>query len=485
MPVSKEGWVRLAWWQRLAPTLPPMDLKRDTARSCYNFLPGILLKSAPERPLIPLPKGGPVTSLLARRNPSIAELVAGLDEGRRKAFQGVVRLAGDLGVSVFLVGGSVRDAMLGTPVLDLDFSVEGDATALARHLARRTGAKATIHPRFGTATVETAQCRVDLVTARREIYSLPGQLPDITPSTILDDLHRRDFSINAMAIRVAGGDKELLDPTGGRQDLFAGVIRLLQDRSFVDDPTRMFRAVRYEQRFGFRIDDATLVLMQEAVSAGHMNAVSGDRWRHEIERILDEPIPGPMLLRASELGLLAGLHPALCNDAGLRALTRHPEGAAEPDEWLAALFWPLAADEGEAVIDRLRLSGRRAAVARDTIELGRIAPQLGSEVQRPSCLFRRLSVFDPLAVALQAKLWPDAAVGAALRKFRGELRSVQLGVTGRDLLEMGAVQGPMVGRVLAELREARLDGAVESGESEKALARALVAQSLEGTTEGK
>ena len=401
------------------------------------------------------------------------------------AFRNVVNLAEDAGISAYLVGGPVRDALLGTPALDLDFSVEGDAIALANRLARLLGGRATAHHRFGTATVATADCRVDLVSARKEAYPRPGQLPEVTTGDIHDDLLRRDFSINAMAIRVSGGVEELLDPAGGMEDLEARVIRALHRNSFIDDPTRMFRAVRYEQRFGFRIDDATLDWMRDAIVAGHMNAVSGDRWRHEIERILQEAHAGRMLLRAAGLGLLAGLHPALGDGPGIGALARHPEGVAEPDEWVAAMFHPLSPRDAEAVLNRLRLSGRRAALARDTIELKRIGPQVAASLSMPSCLHGLLSGLDPLAVGLHAKLEPEGPLREALRRYLNELRFVRPGVTGAELLGMGAGQGPAVGRILARLREARLDGAVSAGAEERALARALVARSLDGDTEGK
>ena len=174
-------------------------------------------------------------------------------------------LARELEVSIYLVGGPVRDALLGSPVVDLDFSVVGDGVAIANRLARKTEGKITVHPQFGTATVVTDRCRVDLVTARREEYPEPGSLPRVTAGSIEDDLARRDFTINAMALRVWPEGEGILDPMCGLDDLESGTVRVLHSQSFVDDPTRMFRAVRYEQRFGFRIDDGTLQLIASAI----------------------------------------------------------------------------------------------------------------------------------------------------------------------------------------------------------------------------
>ena len=381
-------------------------------------------------------------------------------------------LAWETGVQVYLVGGPVRDALLGVPVLDLDFAVEGDAVALARRLAlgQAQDGRVTAHARFRTATVSIGGVRIDLVTARRESYRRPGALPEVTPGSIGDDLARRDFSINAMALPLSLSDARVLDPLGGLDDLKAGVVRALHPQSFVDDPTRMMRAVRYEQRFGFCIERETRDAMSSAISAGYMDAISGDRWRHELERILDEANPVAPLLRAVESGLLAGLHPALDDDSGLRRLT-NPAG---PDECLAALFCPLNASDTEGVIQRLRLSGRRAALARDTIGLKESEPQVRAAAGQPSGLARILEGREPAAISAWAELTGDEVVANALRLYSMELQFVKPKLSGARLLAMGASEGPVVGEILSILRDARLDGAVNSDKEEITLAQALL-----------
>ena len=395
-------------------------------------------------------------------------------------FYTLVKLAKEEGVSVYLVGGPVRDALLESPVLDLDFSVVGDGAALGKRLAQETGGEATAHPQFGTATVITQGRRIDLVTARRERYPQPGQLPHVTPGTIEDDLRRRDFTINAMALPIWPEGGRILDPMDGLVDLESGTVRVLHCRSFVDDPTRMFRAVRYEQRFGFRIDDETLALMATSVSSSRMDYVSGDRWLHELDRILGEAEPGRVLLRASELGLLSGLHPSLANDAGIRAMLKCGEDPRDSDEWMAALFSPLTTVEGWSVMQRLRLSGHRAAVARDTIGVRENENLIRESAGRPSDLYQILKPFAPQAVAAMAKLTGDPLVRRALLRYLNELRHVQSGLTGDDLLEMGAAQGPLVGEILTHLRDARLDGTVSNNGEERVLARDLLARRQEG-----
>ena len=426
----------------------------------------------------------PLTAAFTQSSLNADSFAACLEEGQRRAFEAVRRLALEMGVAVYLVGGPVRDALLGAPVLDLDFAVEGDAPALARQLSAGLNGRVTIHERFGTATVSAQGIRADLVTARRESYPSPGRLPLVTPGSINDDLARRDFSVNAMALPLSANGGSLLDPLGGFGDLKAGVIRTLHWRSFVDDPTRMMRAVRYEQRFGFTIHKSTLDDMSEAVSAGHMDVVSGDRWRHELERILDEDDPVAPLQRAVQLGLMEGIHPAfgkllMDEDSGLRkvASLASSEDKTESDVCFAVLFSTLSGADAEGVIHRLRLPERQAALARDTIELRESEAQIRAASGRPSELVRALAGVDPAAVSAWAELSSDKVVANALRQYVSDLRFVKPELSGTELLQMGAVEGPEVGQVLGRLRDARLDGTVVSKEEEVSLARDLLARS--------
>ena len=412
--------------------------------------------------------------MLAHKSLPVSSLVDGLDDRRQWALEAVRSVAGESGQPVYLVGGPVRDALLGAPVMDLDFSVEGDAVEFARRLAQSADGAMTVYRRFGTATVVARQVRIDLVTARSETYARPGQLPDVKPGSIADDLERRDFTINAMALPVSGETGGLLDPHGGMGDLESKRIRALHDRSFIDDPTRLFRAVRYEQRFGFHIEEGTLSCMKDAVAGGCMDTVSGDRWRHELERILEERHPGRPLRRAAALGLLAGLHPALVKNDGLARLSARPPGDTHSDDWLAALFAPLSVHEADSVIERLRMAGRAAALARDTIVVRDMEPEIRREGCSPSNLVRMLSPLDAGAVAAWAKLTDNRAVASRLRRFLDELRFVKPALSGDELLAMDVPQGPLMGDILSGLRDARLEGRVNSEDEERALAKALL-----------
>ena len=413
----------------------------------------------------------------------------GWSGGGLALLNGLRRLTAAQGAPVYLVGGPVRDLLLGGTVQDLDFVVEGNAPELARRLAEELGGRAVIHSRFGTATVTTGTTdpaeglRVDLVTARREMYPRPGSLPQVFPGTIYDDLARRDFSVNAMALPLRGGEPGLLAPGGGVTDLEDGLIRSLHPASFVDDPTRLLRAVRYEQRLGFRLEGDTESRLREGVAQGCLDTVSGDRLRHELGRILAETKPGPPLLRAAELGILAGIYPGLGYGNCLQRWAESgPEIVRETGlsrhcgelTWLAALAYPLAADDGEGLIGRLNMPKSWSAIVRDTISLWERGAAIADQSMLPSRLCGLLEGFSPAAVAVVAGLTDKAAVSQALRRYLADLRHIAPALKGQDLLAMGVPPGPPVGDVLAQLRAARQDGQVNSIAGERQWVAAYV-----------
>ena len=378
-------------------------------------------------------------------------------------------LVDEAGSAAYLVGGPVRDHLLGAPAKDLDIAVVGSAPSLAKKLADALGGRLTVHPRFRTATVwlPGGLPAVDLVTARRETYARPGALPDVVPGTIADDLARRDFTINAMAIPICGDDSELVDPFGGRADLEAGVIRTMHRDSFLDDPTRMFRAVRYEQRFGFRIDDATLADMQSALVGGAVGTVSGPRIDTELGRLISERNPMPALRRATELGLLAAIHPAMPTMDHWDRLEGwssvppggQPAGREWPASWDAALFWTLTADQVASLAMKNPYRTRRAAYVDALKE--RLPILSGSDLT-PSAVCALLDDRSPerssgyaLTVALA---FADPLAGERIRRYLTEWQDVKPILDGSDLLALGVPSGPAVGEALEALRIARLDG---------------------------
>ncbi len=385
----------------------------------------------------------------------------------------VQRLADEAGVSAYLVGGPVRDQLLGLPLQDLDISVVGDAVALAARLADVFGGRLTVHRRFGTATVDTQNATVDLVTARRETYLHPGSLPDVQPGGITDDLARRDFTVNAMAVPLSGNLGQLVDPHGGQDDLRARVIRVLHQRSFSDDPTRIVRAARYAARLGFRIADDTLPALNQALP-GAMSTISGDRVRHELERIFQEDRPLPVLRLAGELGILASIHPSLSVSHLPEVVP--PDHPQAPLVWLAALAWVLRRCEASAFCACINAPSDWARVIDDTVALRGRVDQLGQPQISPSVVCALLDGLSPDSLSV-ARLLSSPTVAERICRYRSEWWSIAPLMRGTDLLELGVPAGPAVGEALRALRKARLDGETQTREDEEALARQWVAQS--------
>jgi tRNA nucleotidyltransferase (CCA-adding enzyme) len=229
-----------------------------------------------------------------------------LDARAQALVKRVGELARDRGLAVYLVGGAVRDLLLRCPCLDVDIVVEGDGIAFARVLADDLGGKAIAYPRFGTATICFFDgMTLDIVTARQESYARPGALPEVRPGTLADDLLRRDFTINALAASILPDQCGVLrDDHNGMNDLEAGQIRILHERSFIDDPTRILRAVRYEARFGFKMERGTLAALNHALEADCYATIVPVRYWNEFRRVLEEANPLPALERLCELGAL-------------------------------------------------------------------------------------------------------------------------------------------------------------------------------------
>ena len=407
---------------------------------------------------------------------TIDTVAAGWNDGGLALLNVLRPLAAASATPVYLVGGPVRDLLLGRPGQDLDFAVEGNALALARRLAGELGGRAVIHSRFGTATVTADSMRVDLVTARREVYPQPGSLPQVFPGTIYDDLARRDFSVNAMALPLAGAERQLLSPAGGFADLNRGIIRILHPASFVDDPTRLLRAARYEQRLGFALERDTESRLLDAVAQGCLNTVSGDRLRHELARLFAETWPGPPLLRAAELGILPAIHPDWGRvDYLQRWAESGPEIIAETGlrghcrelTWLAALVYPSSAGAGEGLISRLNMPKAWAVVVRDTVALRRQEGAIADPALSPSRLCALLEGVSLAAVAVVAGLTDMAGASRVLRRYLVELRHLKPALRGDDLLAMGVPPGPAVGAALAQLRAERQDGRVWDAAGER------------------
>ncbi len=377
------------------------------------------------------------------------------------------------GVPVYLVGGVVRDLLLGRSNTDLDLVVEGNAPLFARQLSQQTGCRVRTHPHFGTATCERGSISLDLVTARSETFSKPGALPTVKPGTIRDDLFRRDFSVNAMAASLEPAHfGRIIDPFGGQIDLKLGVIRILHEKSFIDDPTRIWRAIRYEQRLGFKLEADTERLLRRDVAG--MATVSGDRLRHELELILAEERPENALLRAHELGALRHLEPSLAADEWLvqsfeKARQADPPHA--PTVYVALLVWRLDEDATERLTARLNFGKEEARVMLDVPSLKQTLAELAAQDLAPSAIYRLLEGHSPEAIEAAALATESMAVHERLDLYLMSLRFVKPSLDGHALKDLGIPQGRKTGEVLRLLLEAKLDLKVATREEEEALVR--------------
>jgi tRNA nucleotidyltransferase (CCA-adding enzyme) len=383
----------------------------------------------------------------------------------------------------YLIGGTARDAVRGVPPIDLDISVVGDAVQVARELAAELGVEIEGYERFSTSTVSPpgSPYHLDFVTARRETYPQPGALPVVSAGTIEDDLARRDFTVNAFALELAPNRGALLDLHGGVQDLQAGRVAILHDRSFIDDPTRLFRAVRFAERLDFRIEPHTLELMLQAVRDGVMATVSVERLSRELVLVLEEPEAGKMLAALDRLGLLEALYPGLYwpyapDDILLVSELSRDE---RRDALLAALAAEYAPDPSSAqeLARYLRLPAHQVRLMHDAARLAALWPRLGEPELRNSELYVLLSPID--SAALRAftrieKLRADEVAWERLRHYLSELRHTRAQLTGHDLQALGLPPGPEYREILGKLLDAKLDGEVPTREEEERFVRAEI-----------
>jgi tRNA nucleotidyltransferase (CCA-adding enzyme) len=427
---------------------------------------------------------------------------------RLALLKAVVAMAEEKHMAVYIVGGFVRDLLLDRPGIDFDLVVEGDALSLGRSLARKFGGRTVTHARFGTAKWFILKIKselaaslgqgeaaaaahlpdsLDLISARTEFYDYPTALPTVESSGIKLDLHRRDFTINTLALRLDGrhyGD--LHDDWGGLKDLRKGIIRVLHSLSFIDDPTRLLRAARFEQRFDFKIEKRTLELMSNAFEV--MKHVSGDRLRHEFDLILQEPKAGAILKRLSQLGVLATIHPAFDSldlvdtdlpvelDDRLKNDWSLPLEAAGMPVQLALnwLVWlgRIQNVHVEKVSARLRLPSALKAALVETIDiLGRQEELKGATAGNLVTSLDRRPLLSILASRIISR---DEQVKKQLDSFALKLRHIQPGIDGSDLTRMGLKPSPRYRTILAGLRSAWLDGTISSSSEEQALVKKMI-----------
>lgn len=438
-----------------------------------------------------------------------AILEAALPLVRLALLRVVASRAHDRHMAVYIVGGFVRDLLLERPSLDFDLVVEGEAITLGKALAAEFGGRLALHSRFGTAKWHIHEIRpqlaarldgrgpfnpddlpefLDLISARTEFYDHPTALPTVERGNIKLDLHRRDFTINTLALRLDGRHYgELHDYWGGLKDLHQGLVRVLHSLSFIDDPTRLLRAVRFEQRFSFKIEDRTLQLMGEALSM--FKQVSGDRLRHELDLILVETRAARMLERLNSLGILPAIHPDLFWQAEIAGrLPKGPleelapgwdlpatQGGVPAKKALAYLVWLVCLPPASAtsIAQRLKLPASLVNSIQAACQLWIDLPSLAGA--SPSQLVERL---DPLPLLSVYAVYCSSTAGDLRRQlfdYGTRLRTIFPITDGNTLRARGLPPSPIYRPILQALRTAWLDGIIHTPEEEQALLEQLLA----------
>ena len=383
---------------------------------------------------------------------------------------------------IWLVGGLVRDLLLGKPVVrDLDLAIEAPVEQLATQLAAALGGRVlAMHAAFGTATIELDKppLLIDLARARAERYPRPAALPEVRPASMAEDLFRRDFTLNALAAPLAlSGDQlvvsELLDPYGGLADLRDGLLRVIHPASFRDDPTRILRGLRLAARLGLGLAPATRQALDQALQAGYLGLLSAERVRNELCLALDEPRPDAVLALSDTWGVTPQIHPELRWSAATQQRfaqlpnPQHRIHNAQPAALAAGLLtYDMPAAARDELVARYRLPN---SVGRPLHELGaaRLAlASIGPELT-DSAIDKLLGGFnvEALVVVNYAEQPPACDL---IARYLAEIRRVTPLLNGADLRALGVAPGPMLGRLLADLRAARIDGLVASRDDELA-----------------
>jgi len=402
--------------------------------------------------------------------------------------QTVAGQASELDLPLYLVGGSVRDLLLGRPATDIDLVVEGDAIRLGRALTKKYGGRLTVHTRFGTAQWFMPQTlspaiiglrALDLTSSRWETYKQPAALPTVHLGSLADDLRRRDFSCNALALRLDGGHfGELHDEVGGLDDLQNRLLRVLHPLSFIDDPTRLFRLIRYEGRYGFRITAGTLALIPEALPG--INLLSAERVRHELDLVLEEENVTAILEHMAVLGIITAVNPALDWNDAIRArfenaqlptpgLDRHPARLL-----LGWCLWLMSVPERwlESINRRLNFDARTHDVLSGASTL--LAGCQSLSGIEPSRVVAALDAIPLAAVWSVFRALPPGPVRQRLSDYLETWRHVKPKTDGNDLRSKGLPPGPSYQTILGTLRDAWLDGKIKTAEDEKILLEKLL-----------
>ena len=415
--------------------------------------------------------------------PNLAQLLSSKSSAEYKRVFDLCReIASELDSvdDVYLVGGVVRDLILGRKPGDIDLSVVGDARAFAETLAYRLRASSPVESQFLTYKIPTSslalECisSIDVVNARTETYAGPASLPDITPAGIEDDLRRRDFTVNSMGISLNDGDWGILvDPMNGFSDIMRKRIKVHTDSSFELDPTRIFRTVRYAVRLGFSIDTHTTDLISNSLQ--HIDRLSGARVRHEFELMLAESERVEILRKSEELGLIAAISPGLrIGSKALQVLDSQTGDGVLTDalpDLLAIATFGLNEAEARQTVERFDGPAGWGESITGNAELAKLVAVLDQDNLRPSEVAETLGPIPLASIRAYVSVGPPLPRRDHLNEYIDKIRFVKTDLTGDDLIAIGIPQGPVIGQLIDVVRRAKQDGQVSSKQEELELAK--------------
>ncbi|MFA4993589.1 MAG: CCA tRNA nucleotidyltransferase [Candidatus Omnitrophota bacterium] len=401
----------------------------------------------------------------------------------------VRKVSKEISMPAYLVGGFPRDLILGAENWDLDITVEGSGIKFAEALAGRLNSGLIKHERFGTATLILGhRLKVDIATTRKEIYPSCASLPEVTPGSLKEDLFRRDFTINAMAFSLSGSSWRLIDVFGGKADLVAGKIRILHDLSFEDDPTRILRAIRFQQRYNFKIEPKTLSLLKEALNSGLLEKVNPHRRRDELILMFKEKNPSAQIKQLGDLGALSfisdKLKPAKPTYDLLKSVNKEIAWFMKNlpfhkqfDAWLiyfAALLESLTLAQAKKISRKLGLSKKEEEKIISCRKINRsFIRRLSSKRITPGQVFVLLKPLSYEAIIFLRSVSQDGLFKKHIADFLKLYNGLRLCISGDDLFRLGIAPGPKYRKILNRVLAARLNGKINSRQEELALARKL------------
>jgi len=408
-----------------------------------------------------------------------------------ETLQSIGRVADDLAFQAYVVGGFVRDLFLYRSNEDIDIVIEGDGITFARAYARQYNARIHSHKAFGTAVIIFEDgFKIDVATARLEYYRSPAALPDVEMSSIKLDLFRRDFTINTLAIQL-DSDRfgNLIDFFSAQKDIKDKAVRVLHNLSFVEDPTRVFRAIRFEQRFGFTIGKLTASLIENAVRMDFFKRLSGRRVFSEIRLILEEENPTAAIMRMHDFDLLKVIHTSIIVDQGLIDLMNAVKSAVtwhdllfveEPYLRWAVYFMALIhgcdLETSMEICAKMELAPRyRKILGTERIQAQACLKNLEHQLpKKASALYRKLHVFRTELVLYMMASTRNRTVKKAISRYYNQLKDIQPSIGGHDLLSIGLKPGPVFRQILEAVLDAKLNGEVETHQEEMAFVQRLI-----------